>query len=66
MSTKNIEIKGVWTAEEVKQLKNWMQGKTGATEIQRSHDLALEQSKKIQKIAYVEMERLKIPFTFTR
>lgn len=66
MSKKVLEIKGVWSAQEIQNLKDWINGKAGSDKLQESHDLAIKQSKKIQEIAHVEMERLKVPFTFTR
>ena len=66
MSKNILEIEGVWSAQEIQELKNWISGHAGSNKLQESHDLAIEQSKEIQEIAYVEMERLKVPFTFTR
>jgi len=57
------EITGVWTSEEVKNIKDWIIGE-GLEELQKSQELAKEQSKKIQEIAHVDMDKLKVPFTF--
>lgn len=59
-----LEIQGVWTLEEVKSIKEWIQGAEGTKELEDQKALSKEQSKKILEIAHVDLEKLKTPFTF--
>lgn len=60
-----LEIKGVWTSEEVRKIKAWVSGSEAKVKFSESNIKAEEQSQKIQQIAHVDMDKLKIPFTFS-
>lgn len=60
-----LEIEGVWTAEEVKNIKNWIQGEEGVRLMGDQTETAIEESKAIHAIAHVDVDKLKTPFTYT-
>ncbi|WP_053978170.1 hypothetical protein [Mangrovimonas xylaniphaga] len=58
-----LEIEGVWTAEEVAGIKSWIK-EEGEDDIHEQHALAEKQAKTILEIAHVDLNELKVPFTF--
>lgn len=66
MANKNdiLEIEGVWTAEEVQSIKEWLQGDEGIRLMEDQTETAREESKTILAIAHVDVNKLKTPFTY--
>jgi len=61
---KILEIEGVWTAETIEEIKSWIVGDQREQEIKELQLLAGEQAKQIHEIAHVDLNELKVPFTF--
>ena len=58
------KIEGVWTEEEVKQINAWASSENISITIKESLENAQVQSKIIERMAIVEPQNLKIPFTY--
>jgi hypothetical protein len=58
-----LEIEGFWTAEDIAEIKSWIT-EEGEQKIKDQQALAEKQSRKIQEIAFVDLNELKVPFTF--
>jgi len=59
-----IEIKGVWTKEEVIKVKSWASSENRTNTIKKSLEISQAQSKIIEKMAIVNPKNLKEPFTY--
>lgn len=58
------EIQGVWTEEEVKEIKTWASSENRTNVIKESLEKSQAQSKIIEKMAIIDPQNLKVPFTY--
>ena len=59
------EIPGVWSEVQVESLKSWLQSDPGINEIKNGQEKANNDSKIIDKMTVVDVNELKVPFTFS-
>lgn len=59
------QIAGVWNSSQVQELKTWLNSSEGTTQLTSSQEKARKESKIIEKMAIVDINELKTPFTFS-
>lgn len=57
-------IEGVWTKEQVTSLKNWLHSESGVSNLEAIQEKNREESKIIERLAIVDINGLKVPFTY--
>jgi hypothetical protein len=59
------QIDGVWTSSQVQDLKTWLHSSAGLSELKANQEKLRQESKIIEKMAIVDVNELKTPFTFS-